>query len=98
MRDRHPMTRPQPAEIVSFHGSGKALANAGSNDIDKLAGEKMRRSDLGTDLQQAVPGDAELGEARLRFDLCLREMPPLRLRDILGLGASDPQLHRRVAV
>ena len=74
MRDRDAVGRAQAAEIVPLHAAGEALADAGAGDVDILAGDEMRRGDLGADLDQRVLGDAELGELRLGLDLGLGEM------------------------
>src|SRR5204862_288069 len=98
MRYRNAMRRAQPAEIPALHAAGKALADAGAGDIDILAGDEMRRGDLGADIDERVLGDAKLGELCLGFDLGLREMAALRLRDILDLGGADTELQRGIAV
>src|SRR6267154_2802981 len=98
VRDRDAVGGSQPAEIMPLHRPGKTLADADADHIDILAREKMRRGDFRAHLQECVLRDAEFGEMRLRLDLRLGEMAPLRLRYVLGLGATDAELHRRVAV
>src|SRR5437016_5130172 len=98
MRDRDAVGRAQPVEIVPLHPAGEALADAGPGHVDILAGEKMRRSDLLADRDERIVGNAKLGELRLRLDLGLGEMPALRLRHVLDLGGTDPELQRGIAV
>src|ERR1700730_148550 len=98
VRDRDAVSGSQPAEIMPLHRAGKTLADADTDHIDILTREKMHRGDFRPPLQERVLRNAEFGEPRLRLDLRLGEMAPLRLRHVLGLGAADAELHRRVAV
>ncbi len=98
MRDRHAVAGPETAEIVPLHAAGIALADAGAGHVDMLAGDEMRRGDLGADLNERILGDAELGELRLRLDLGFRKMAALRFCHILDLGGPDAELQRGVAV
>src|SRR5262245_51302990 len=98
MGDRYAVAGAQPSEIVALHRAGKTFADAHADHVDVLAREKMRRSNLRADLDHGVIRDAELCEARLRFDFSLGEMTPLRLGDVLCLGSADAKLQRRVAI
>src|SRR5206468_1424384 len=86
MRDRDAVAGAQAAEIMPLHRPSEPLADAGADDIDKLAREKMRHGDFRAEFQQRIGGDTKLGETRLRLDLGLCEMTALRFRDVLGFG------------
>src|SRR5437899_11778342 len=92
------MAGAQSAKVMPLHRAGETFADGDVDDIDILALEKMRGSDFRADLEERVLRHAKFGEPRLRFDLRLGEMAPLRLRHVLGLGAANTELHRRVAV
>src|SRR6266850_8295223 len=98
MRDRYAVTGAQPAEIMPLHRAGKALADRDSDHVDMLPRKKMGGGDLRTDFQQGIPGDAKLGKTRLRLDLRLGEMAPLRLGHILCFCGSDAELQGCVTV
>src|SRR5207249_769957 len=46
VRDRDAVRGAETGKIVPLHPAGKTLADARAGDIDKLAGDKMRRGDL----------------------------------------------------
>src|SRR5262249_860195 len=98
MRDRHTMAGPQSTEIMPLHRTGKTLTDADAHHVYMLARDKMRCTDLRAALEQGVVGDTNLGEPRLRFDFRPGKMAALRLRDVLGLGGADAELHRRVTI
>src|SRR4029077_17641140 len=74
MRHRDAVRRAQAAEIVPLHAAGKPFADTGAGDVDMLAGEKMRRGNLRSDVDQRILGDAEFGQLCLRLDLGLGKM------------------------
>src|ERR1700746_1248689 len=92
------MAGSQPAKIMTFHRAGKTFADADPNNVDILAGEKMRGGDFRADRQHGILGDAKLSEARLRLDLRLRKMAALGLCYSLDLRRTDAELQGSVPI
>jgi hypothetical protein len=98
VRNRHAVTGAQPLETPALHGAGEALADAGAAHIDVLADHEMIDRKRGAGLEQRVLAHPELGEPSLGRHLGLGEVTAHRLGHGLGLGATDAELHRGVAI
>src|SRR6266852_1007409 len=98
VRDRHAVGGAQAAEIPALHAAGKALADRGAGDIDKLADHEMVGLDFSPHRNQRVFRDAELRDLALRLDLGDRELAALGLRQIDGLAGAGPELQRDITV
>src|SRR5437870_1562529 len=98
VRDRDAVGGAQAAEIPALHAAGKALADRGTGDIDKLADHEMVRLNLGTDRDQRVFRDAEFRHLALRLDLGDRELAALCLGQIDGLAGAGAELQRDITV
>src|SRR5215469_6693710 len=92
MRDRHAVTGSQSAKIMPLHRASKTFAYTDTDDVDVLAGEKMRRSEFRADWQYGILGNPKFGKPRLRLDPGLREMTTLRLCHALDLSRADAKL------
>ena len=88
----------QPGEPITFHGTGKPLADSGAADVDELAGYEMIDGDLGAHLLQVVGADPEFPEPSLGFDLGFGEVAAHCLGHVLHLGGADAHLHGAVTI
>src|SRR5438876_2959281 len=98
VRDRHAVGGAQAAEIPALHAAGKALADRGAGDIDKLADHEMVGLDFGADRDQRVFRDAEFRYLALRLDVGDRELAAFRLGQIHGLAGAGAKLQCCVTV
>src|SRR5260221_4103086 len=98
VRDRHAVGGAQAAEIPALHAAGKALADRGAGDIDKLADHEMVGLDFSPHRNQRVLRDAELRDLALRLDLGDRDLAAFGLRQIDGLAGAGPELQRDMTV
>src|SRR5580704_18119610 len=89
VRDRYAVARTQAGEIPALHASGKALAGRSAGDVDILTDDEMIGRDLGTDRDEAVIVDAELGELALGLDLGDSEMAAVSLGSALHLALAS---------
>src|SRR5947207_2022142 len=73
VRDRDAVSGAPAAEIPSFHGAGKALADRDARDIDLLADDEMVGGNFRADRKQIVRADAEFAQHGFHRHLRFRE-------------------------
>src|SRR5262245_44237981 len=84
VRDRDTVRGAQTAEIPALHTAGKALADRRASDVDILADDEVIGGDLGTNRDQLLFVDAELGQLALGLDLGDGEVAAQGLAEIVG--------------
>ncbi len=98
MADGHAVRGPEAGKIPPFHGSGETLADGDAGDVDELAGNEVLGGDLGSNRDQVLRRDTELGQLTFRLDPGFGKMTALRLRQILYLDRTGAQLHGGIAM
>src|SRR6478672_8842449 len=98
VRDRHAVGGAQTAEVPALHAAGKALADRGAGDVDKLADHEMVSLDFGADRDQRVLRHAEFRDLALGLDLGGGELAALGLRHVNGLARARAELQRHITV
>jgi hypothetical protein len=98
VRERDAVGGAKAAEVPALHGALETLALAGAGHVHELAGDEMVGGDLGSDFDQVLGADAELGKLALGFDVGHREATARRLGEARRLTGSRAHLDRGVSV
>ena len=83
----------QTGEVPALHGAGETLTDGRAGDVDKLAGDEVRRGKFGAYVQQLVGTDAEFNQLALGLDAGLGVVALHGAIDALGLAGADAKLN-----
>lgn len=98
VRQRVTVGRAATAEMVALDDTLEPLTGRSAGDVDLLAGDEVVNRQLGTDIQEVVRRNAELGNLGLRLHGGGGEMTAHGLRRVLDLGKPDAELNSGIAV
>jgi len=98
VRDRHTVRRPQAAEVVPLHRTGKTLTDRGTGDVHELACQIVVGGDFRAHIDQVVRRHAEFRDLALGRHIRLGEVAALRGSGPLGLGIARAQLDGGIAI
>ncbi len=88
----------QATEIVTLHGTGKALTDRSARDVHELTFDEVVRLKFSTHFDKVVFAHAELDDLALGLDLGSGVMSALGLAYILDLDRACAELQRDIAV
>ena len=90
VRNRHAVTSPETGKIMALHATGKALADGGADNIDKLASGEMIGLKFLADIDKCIFTDSEFDDRALWLDPRFGEMTAHGAADILDLALPAP--------
>ena len=87
------MCRPQAAEIMALHRTGKTFTDGSACRVNLLTFDKMRGRKLCAHINQIISADAEFSDATLGFDFGFGEMTAHGTACALHFGKTRPELN-----